>query len=74
MENAKAEPLSCFLGSQSQDKLDELLAEDDDLVGPISLMLFVHPVKASDGFVYEKQSFEQLRHGSGVSPMTTPDR
>merc|ERR1711904_3257 len=58
------------LGSNLQEKLDELLEEDPDLCCPISLMLLVDPVVASDGFVYEKASFEQILKTNATSPFT----
>merc|ERR1711977_336666 len=59
------------LGSNLQEKLDELLEEDPDLCCPISLMLLSDPVLASDGFIYEKASFEQLLKTTvPVSPFT----
>merc|ERR1711977_711764 len=59
------------LGSNFQEKLDELLEEDPDLCCPISLMLLSDPVLASDGFIYEKASFEQLLKTTvPVSPFT----
>jgi hypothetical protein len=58
------------LGSDLQRKLDELLEEDPDLCCPVSLMLFVEPVIASDGFMYEKSSIEGLLRNRMVSPMT----
>merc|ERR1711959_301242 len=58
------------LGSNLQEKLDDLLAEDPDLCCPISLMLFTDPVVASDGFMYEKASLELLLRNNSVSPMT----
>merc|ERR1719217_1806678 len=48
------------LGSNLQEKLDDLLTEDPDLCCPVSLMLFVDPVVASDGFMYEKDSIQAL--------------
>jgi len=58
------------LGSDLQEKIDELLNEDADLCCPVSLMLLSDPVVASDGFVYEKASLEQIFRGNSVSPMT----
>jgi hypothetical protein len=58
------------LGSNAQQKLDELLTEDADLCCPVSLMLLSNPVVASDGFLYEKASLEQILQGNGISPMT----
>lgn len=62
------------LGSNLQEELDDLLAEDPELCCPIALVLFSDPVIASDGFMYEKASLDTLfqhptRHGV-VSPMT----
>jgi hypothetical protein len=58
------------LGSQMQKTLDELLEEEPDLCCPVSLMLFVDPVIASDGFMYEKASIQGLLRNRMVSPMT----
>lgn len=58
------------LGSALQDQLDDLIMEEDDLVCPISLTLFMQPVTASDGFVYEKSSLEALSRGGGISPVS----
>merc|ERR1719160_1834 len=58
------------LGSNWQEKLDELLTEDSDLCCPVSLVLLSDPVVASDGFMYEKASLEQILRANGVSPMT----
>jgi len=53
-----------------QERLDTLLEEDSDLCCPVSLMLFVQPVVASDGFMYEKASLEGLLRNNMASPMT----
>merc|ERR1719428_634940 len=58
------------LGSNLQEKLHELLEEDPDLCCPISLMLLSDPVLASDGFVYEKASLEQILKTNATSPFT----
>jgi len=58
------------LGSTLQQKLDELTDEDPDLCCPVSLMVFNDPVKASDGFMYEKASLMQLLANRQSSPMT----
>jgi hypothetical protein len=58
------------LGSNLQEKLDELLEEDPDLCCPISLMLLSDPVLASDGFIYEKASLEQILKTNAMSPFT----
>jgi hypothetical protein len=58
------------LGSNLQQKLDELTDEDPDLCCPITLMVFTEPVKASDGFIYEKASLMQLLRNRQASPMT----
>eukprot|EP00746_Dinoflagellata_sp_MGD_P163229 gnl/MRDRNA2_/MRDRNA2_91157_c0_seq1.p1 gnl/MRDRNA2_/MRDRNA2_91157_c0~~gnl/MRDRNA2_/MRDRNA2_91157_c0_seq1.p1 ORF type:complete len:936 (-),score=212.41 gnl/MRDRNA2_/MRDRNA2_91157_c0_seq1:396-2975(-) len=58
------------LDNNLQQKLDELLTEDADLCCPINLMVLSDPVVASDGFIYEKASLEQLLRGDAVSPMT----
>lgn len=54
-----------------QMRLDALLEEDTDLCCPVTLVLFVDPVKASDGFVYERSAAEALcENGRFLSPMT----
>merc|ERR1711985_226980 len=58
------------LGSNLQETLDELLEEDPDLCCPISLMLLSDPVLASDGFIYEKASLEQILKTNATSPFT----
>jgi len=58
------------LGSNLQEKLDDLLAEDPDLCCPVSLMLFTDPMVASDGFMYNRDSLDQLIRTKMPSPMT----
>jgi len=58
------------LGSNLQEKLDDLLAEDPELCCPVSLMLYTDPMVASDGFMYNKDSLEQLIRTKMPSPMT----
>merc|ERR1712176_578659 len=58
------------LGNKYQEQLDELLQEDPELCCPVSLVLFLNPVIASDGFMYEKASLEGLLRASMASPMT----
>jgi hypothetical protein len=58
------------LGSSMQKALDDLLEEEPDFCCPVSLMLFVDPVIASDGFMYEKASLQGLLRNRMVSPMT----
>jgi len=58
------------LGSDLQRRLDELLEEDPDFCCPVSLVLFVEPVIASDGFMYDKASIERLLSARMASPMT----
>merc|ERR1712137_1464391 len=59
-----------LLGNKYQEQLDELLQEDPELCCPVSLVLFVNPVIASDGFMYEKASLEGLLRANMASPMT----
>jgi hemoglobin len=59
-----------LLGNVLQQKLDKLLDEDPDHCCPVSLMVFLHPVVASDGFIYEEVSLKQLLANRQVSPMT----
>merc|ERR1712087_1047141 len=58
------------LGNKYQEQLDELLQEDPELCCPVSLVLFLNPVIASDGFMYEKASLEGLLRANMASPMT----
>lgn len=58
------------LDSALQRSLDGLLEEDPDLCCPISLLIFVEPVRASDGFIYEKSMLMQLLQNRQRSPMT----
>merc|ERR1712232_1484708 len=43
---------------------------DPDLCCPVSLMVFSNPVIASDGFMYDQASLQQLLANRQVSPMT----
>mmetsp|Transcript_108176 Transcript_108176/g.279749 ORF Transcript_108176/g.279749 Transcript_108176/m.279749 type:complete len:891 (+) Transcript_108176:83-2755(+) len=58
------------LGNEMQAKLDKLLEEDAEMCCPVSLVLFVEPVIASDGFMYEKASVQGLLKNRMASPMT----
>jgi len=58
------------LDSSLQRSLDGLLEEDPDLCCPISLLIFKEPVRASDGFMYEKSMLMQLLQNRQRSPMT----
>jgi len=58
------------LGNERQMRLDKLLEEDAELCCPVSLVLYVDPVIASDGFMYEKASVQGLLRNRMVSPMT----
>merc|ERR1711904_663441 len=58
------------LGSNLQEKLDELLEEDPDLCCPTSLMLQADPALASDGFIYEKASLDRILKTNATSPFT----
>uniref|UniRef100_A0A7S2NRL6 VWFA domain-containing protein n=1 Tax=Zooxanthella nutricula TaxID=1333877 RepID=A0A7S2NRL6_9DINO len=59
-----------MLGDPVQAELDALLAEDPDLVCPITLTLLLDPVIASDGCVYERAAVVELARVRGVSPIT----
>jgi hemoglobin len=59
-----------ILGSALQQKLDKLMEEDPDLCCPVSLMVFSNPVIASDGFMYDQASLQQLLANRLASPMT----
>lgn len=58
------------LGSALQTKLDKLMEEDPELCCPVSLVLFAEPVIASDGFMYDKASIQELLRNRMRSPMT----
>jgi hypothetical protein len=58
------------LGSALQRRLDDLSTEDAELCCPVSLTLFVDPMIASDGFMYEKESIVVLIKGKHPSPLT----
>lgn len=58
------------LGSALQQRLDVLSDEDSELCCPVTLMLFVEPVIASDGFMYEAGSVKELIRHRLVSPIT----
>merc|ERR1719401_873915 len=58
------------LGNALQQRLDKLLEEDSELCCPVALVLFVEPVIASDGFMYEKASVQGLLRNRMASPMT----
>lgn len=58
------------LDSSLQRSLDGLLEEDPDLCCPISLLIFREPVRASDGFIYERSMLTQLLQNRQRSPMT----
>jgi len=58
------------LGSSLQRTLDGLLEEDPDHCCPVSLVVFSEPVRASDGFIYEKAMLMQLLKDRLRSPMT----
>jgi len=58
------------LGDQLQQELDDLLLEDAELVCPITLTLFLDPVIASDGCVYERVAVAELTRVQGLSPIT----
>jgi Mg-chelatase subunit ChlD len=53
-----------------QAELDDLLVEDPDLLCPVTLMLLLDPVIASDGCVYERMAVAELSRAQGVSPIT----
>merc|ERR1712048_78296 len=67
---AQANTAGRVLGSALQRGLDELLEEDPDLCCPVSLMVFGAPVRASDGFIYDKAMLDQLLKNKQRSPMT----
>lgn len=70
MEQGKA--AGRLMDSVLQDRLDELLEEDADLCCPVTLVLLVEPVKAGDGYVYERSAVNEFTSEDGVfnSPMT----
>merc|ERR550514_1374498 len=60
------------VGDPMQLRLDALLEEGEELCCPVTLTLLLDPVKAPDGFVYERSAAEALCDGGKgfVSPMT----
>ena len=60
------------IGSSLQARLDELLEEEAALCCPVTLVLFVEPVKAGDGHLYERGAAVELTTDDGKfhSPMT----
>jgi len=59
-----------ILGSSLQNTLDDLMLEDPELSCPITLVLFVDPVVASDGCIYESQAIQEVLRAQGLSPVT----
>merc|ERR1712232_1140007 len=68
--HAQAPMAGRVLDSSLQRSLDGLLEEDPDLCCPISLLIFREPVRASDGFIYEKSMLMQLLQNRQRGPMT----
>merc|ERR1712193_282061 len=58
------------LGCSLQAELDNLLHEDPELCCPITLVLFLDPVIATDGCIYEKSAISELTRIGGLSPVT----
>eukprot|EP00746_Dinoflagellata_sp_MGD_P071615 gnl/MRDRNA2_/MRDRNA2_29147_c0_seq1.p1 gnl/MRDRNA2_/MRDRNA2_29147_c0~~gnl/MRDRNA2_/MRDRNA2_29147_c0_seq1.p1 ORF type:complete len:1311 (-),score=279.25 gnl/MRDRNA2_/MRDRNA2_29147_c0_seq1:370-4302(-) len=58
------------LGSSLQEELDNLLHEDPDICCPVTLVLFLDPVIATDGCIYEKSAITELTRIGGLSPVT----
>jgi len=58
------------LGNPLQDELDELLLEDPSLICPITMVLTLDAVIASDGVIYEKLAITELKNIRGLSPVT----
>eukprot|EP00441_Pelagodinium_beii_P033832 CAMPEP_0197637400 /NCGR_PEP_ID=MMETSP1338-20131121/12637_1 /TAXON_ID=43686 ORGANISM="Pelagodinium beii, Strain RCC1491" /NCGR_SAMPLE_ID=MMETSP1338 /ASSEMBLY_ACC=CAM_ASM_000754 /LENGTH=1270 /DNA_ID=CAMNT_0043209821 /DNA_START=41 /DNA_END=3853 /DNA_ORIENTATION=- len=67
---ASSSSVGRILGSVLQDSLDELMHEDPELSCPITLVLFIDPVVASDGCVYEKDAIQEVLRTQGLSPTT----
>ena len=68
-----ASQLYKMVGDPMQQQLDELLTEEPELCCPVTLVLLIDPVKAADGYVYERTAADALCTGDGgrfVSPMT----
>jgi Mg-chelatase subunit ChlD len=59
-----------MLGSPLQLELDVLLQEEPALLCPITLVLLLDPVIASDGCIYERVAVQELLRIQGPSPMT----
>ena len=70
--DASATKVGKVVGDPVQARLDELLYEETSVCCLITLVLFVDPVKAPDGFLYERSAAEALKTAEGhfVSPMT----
>ena len=49
---------------------DLLLIEKDDLICPITHLIFEHPVVLSDGFTYERKAIEDWLKIKDTSPKT----
>lgn len=58
------------LGNSMQEELDQILIEDPNLICPITMLLMLDPVIASDGCVYERVAIAELQRIGGVSPVT----
>ena len=61
------------LNDPLQLRLDALLEEEADVCCPVTLVLLADPVRARDGFAYERSAAQALCTGAGgafVSPMT----
>ena len=60
------------VGNPTQIRMDELMEEEEDLCCPVLLVLFIDPIKAPDGFTYERTAADGLTNAAGkfVSPMT----
>jgi len=59
-----------LLGNALQLQLDDLCDENTADCCPVTLVLFVDPVIASDGFMYESESCKQLIRNHMPSPIT----
>jgi len=58
------------LGCSLQAELDNLLHEDPEICCPVTLVLFLEPVIATDGCIYEKSAISELTRIGGLSPVT----
>lgn len=57
------------VGNPLQERLDQLLEEEAELCCPVTLVLFVDPVLAGDGFAYERTAVCQLSSSPSMNAL-----